>query len=351
MSAHKILPIMAFVFCLSCAAAGTSCSKDKDDPIFFPPTGTSTGTGTNTGTGTGTETGTGTGSGTGTTLTIFATDLESETTAEPANAIELIRVNNNPYIVDYMDIWYEGGIETDRYARIVPDPDNASNNVLHFWLKNAAILNPRWGTFKGRVQAGLSPYLYEEIKETTNIVQTHRMFLHPDLEYYKTYPDENTWFVLYELWIGTSWRNHPYPFLIGLNIAKPAGNNTELYFYTHARGYNYQDKQWNETVWWEVNPTFTVPMGEWLDVRIEYKQGNESAGRFVVKIKRENAPDYETIFDITNWTYNPKSPTPVPVTQINPLKLYTSDKIIKHITDNSGVAQIYWDDLKVTTVK
>ena len=277
---------------------------------------------------------------------VFETYLEAETDARPVSAIDLIKISNPDSMVGYSSVFYEDGFEADRYARIVPDPVGApSNNVLHFWLQNAAISNPPWG-MKGRVQADIFPD-----GEITNIVQAHRLFLHPDMALYKTYPDENTWFVIHDFWVGVPWDSppEPYPFLIGLNIVKPVGIGTDLYFSVSGRGYNYTDGAWNESAWAETNLTFPVPIGEWLDVRIVYIQGNDKNGRYGFAVKKANDADYVTVFDITNWTYNPKSPTPVPIFQISGMKAYTSDKLLQHFANNSGAVQIYWDDIKMTT--
>ena len=64
-------------------------------------------------------------------------------------------------------------------------------------------------------------------------------------------------------------------------------------------------------------------------------------------VKRENEDNFTTVFDITNWTYHPDSPEVVPMTSWQPLKIYTSSKIVDFIRKNGGVTQLYFDDLEI----
>lgn len=265
------------------------------------------------------------------------TGFEDGTTGSPIDAHESIRISQKLGPVD-LPIQYEGGAPSDRYARIISDPTQTStnNHVLHFWLKNAMI--PTESSFKGRVQLNTSP-------NATELYQTHRMYLHPDIALYKTYPKENTWFTVQEFFMGAPWDWHKNAFRITLNIVKDAGVGKPLLFMVTGSTYNNNNGKW-EPLWNQVNENYEVPIGEWLDVQIGYKQGDSSDGAFFVNIKKDGK--YSSLLSVKNWTYNPKSPTPVPLTNYYPLKLYTSKTIIDHIRNNGGVAQIYWDDLKIT---
>jgi hypothetical protein len=90
-----------------------------------------------------------------------------------------------------------------------------------------------------------------------------------------------------------------------------------------------------------------VAIGEWLNVEVGYKQGDEDSGRFYLAVGRASDESMTTLFDVTNWTYHPQAPEPIPLTRWNPLKLYTSGEVIDHIRASGGVAQIYWDDLEL----
>lgn len=242
-----------------------------------------------------------------------------------------------------LPIQYEGGKSSDRFAKIVPDPTQPDNNVLQFWLKNAEVAGYRKGSKKGRVQVNI-PKLNDKA-----IVAKYRMYLHPDLKHYKTYPKRSGWFTISELWMGENWTNeYRYPFRISLGIAKDKGANKPLGFHVSATTDVSPGKseKWVKS-WSAVNEDFEVPLGEWLDIELGYRQGDAKSGRFYLTIKREQDTEATTIFDITNWTYSPNAKKPIPLTTFQPLKIYTSEAIISHIRKKGGAAQIYFDDFEI----
>ena len=240
-----------------------------------------------------------------------------------------------------VQIQYEGGTGKDRAAEVIADPTRQGNRVLQYWIENARIPGDRGGYYKGRIQLQFS-----DINKTA-VFTRYRMYLHPDLNHYRSYPGANNWFNIMTLWVGDN--RHPYPFKLSLNIGKDKGVGAPLYFIatgdirTGGRpGYG----KW-ETIWGDIGGKFEVPVGEWLDMEVGYRQGDKSSGRFYVAVKRASERSMHTVFDITNWTYHPQSPAPVPLVNWNPLKLYTSGSIIDHIRSKGGVARIYWDDLEI----
>jgi hypothetical protein len=236
-------------------------------------------------------------------------------------------------------IYYEAGGPEDRFAKVVPDPASNSNHVLQFWLKNAKVPGQRAGRHKGRIQLSLSDMKF------TEAYQRYRIYLSPDLKLYRANPKENSWFTINELWFGASWKGDRYPFRITLGIAKEKGADKPLLFTVSGDKFVNSSK-W-QPVWAEANKQFEIPIGEWLDVELGYKQGDKRSGRFYLAVKRESDTSMTTLFDIHDWTYNPDAPAPVPLTSWQPLKLYTSGEIIDYINNHGGVAQLYFDDLKI----
>ena len=129
-----------------------------------------------------------------------------------------------------------------------------------------------------------------------------------------------------------------------MNLVKEAGVGKPLLL--SADGSQFKSKKW-VPLWSTGNYDFTLPTGVWIDVEMYYKQGDKNSGRFWVKMKRPEDTAMVTVIDVHNFTYDPNSPTPVPMTTWDPLKLYTSGKVIDHIRNEGGIAQIYWDDLEV----
>ncbi len=236
-------------------------------------------------------------------------------------------------------IQYEVGTYSDRFAKVIADPTSAGNKVLQYWMKHARIPGQRPGYYKGRIQLHLSGVNKPEV------YQRYRMYLHPDLNMYRSYPEENRWFTIMTLWVGAP----QHPFKISLNIGKEKGVGKPLYFLATGdvrTGGKAGHGKW-KTVWGQVNRAFEVPVGKWMHVEAGYKQGNNQSGRFYLAVRRESDASMTTIFDITDWTYHPQAPRPIPLTNWHPLKLYTAGGVIDHIRANGGVAQIYWDDLEI----
>lgn len=240
-----------------------------------------------------------------------------------------------------LPILYEAGTLADRFAQVITDPTQAGNQVLQFWLKNGVIPAAREGYYKGRIQLNVG-----SLNETF-VYQRMRMYLHPDLAWYRDYPKGNNWFVISEFWSGDA--DDPYPFKISLNLAKDVGIGKPLYFRVTGDirtggtpGYG----KW-ESIWSRDKKAFEVPVGEWLDVELAYLQGDAQTGRFYLAVKRVSDPAMTVIFNVKNWTYHSSAPQPVPLTAWQPLKLYTSSAILDNINQYGGVAQIYWDDLEI----
>jgi len=55
----------------------------------------------------------------------------------------------------------------------------------------------------------------------------------------------------------------------------------------------------------------------------------------------------QVIFDLTKVTHNSTDPNPNGVSDFNPIKLYTSKKLIEYMHGEGKTLQIYWDDFKL----
>jgi hypothetical protein len=239
-------------------------------------------------------------------------------------------------------IMYEGGDDKDRKARIVADPEDPANRVMHFWLKNARVPDQKKGKFKGRIQVN-----FPNVNKTS-LFMRYRLYLHPDVAFYTELPKQSTRFIVGSMWMGQVWKGHKHPFKLSLRIAKPKGVGTKLYFVAAGGTYvggDVRRGKWKD-VWAEAGYNFEVPIGEWIDIEVGYKAGDKKTGRYYLGAKRARDSSFTTVFDVTNWTYNPQSPEPVPITNIQPIKLYSSGSVIDFIRKKGGVAQVYWDDFE-----
>jgi len=243
-----------------------------------------------------------------------------------------------------MSIFYENvGDINDRHAQLAPDPTDPTNTVLHFWLKNALVETGFNNHTKGRIQSGFPGHL----NNATEIYSKQRMFIHEDLNLLHSYPpNADQWWlgiIIQELWLGAAWEGHPNPSAIGLTIFSYQNN-----FYLNILNRAMPEL---DAIWEYTNVMTPIPVGEWFDIEIAYKMGDENTGRFVIAITPDSTNIRTVLFNITNITYDPDADLPdatgpVPATHWNPQKIYASDNTIHHIRDNGGTAQFYFDDFE-----
>ncbi|MDP3180668.1 MAG: hypothetical protein Q8M67_02530 [Bacteroidota bacterium] len=246
--------------------------------------------------------------------------------------------DNHPDIGNF-NLQYQGGDSTMRFAKIIPEPGNPANHVLQFWLDK-----PNVGGSKGRIQGNI--YGNKGMKE---FYQSVRIFLPNDFNTVRTFPDKISWLTIAEFWNNVTWnQNVPYGFRITLGIGKPVTTESDLYFILDGQDCELfaDDSQKYTTLWSETNQKVKVPIGQWFTLEYYYKEGDGSNGKFYMTIQA-NGVKKEVIYDLTKITHNTKDPNPDGVTDFNPIKLYTSKKLIDYMGSKNKTLQIYWDDFKL----
>lgn len=246
--------------------------------------------------------------------------------------------DNHPDIGNF-SLQYQGGDSTQRFAKIIPEPGNPSNHVLHFWLNQ-----PNVEGSKGRIQGNI--YGNKGMKE---FYQSERVFLTNDFNTVRTFPDKISWLTIAEFWNNITWsQTVPYGFRITLGIGKPIAAESDLYFILDGQDCQLfaDGNQKYTTLWSETNQKVKVPIGKWFTLEYYYKEGNAENGKFYMTIQPEGGKK-EIIFDLTVITHNTKDPNPDGVTDFNPIKLYTSKQLINYMKSQGKTLQIYWDDLKL----
>jgi len=242
--------------------------------------------------------------------------------------------------VGIFSLQYQGGTESQRFAKIIAEPGNPQNHVLHFWLNE-----PNVGGSKGRIQANI----YGGEKGLKEFYQSERIFLHEDFNTVRTFPDEIHWLTIAEFWNNITWSQQvPYGFRITLGIGKPATGTGDLYFILDGQDCQLFENgsQKYTTLWSETNQKVKVPIEKWFTLEYYYKEGDAQNGRFWMAIQPEGG-NKEVIFDLTKVTHNSKDPEPDGVTEFNPMKLYTSKKLIDYMKSQGKTLQIYWDDFEL----
>lgn len=242
---------------------------------------------------------------------------------------------------------YQGADTTKRFARIVPEPDNPENHVLHFRI------NEPWVNSKGsnlaRIQANIYESSDKKVEGIKVLYQTVRLFLHEDMTILKSYHAKIHWLTIMEVWNNHGWVDDPYPFRMTVGMGKPSSAKNGLYFMVDAEDYNYRTASTRggyTKIWNEMNTQIEIPVGKWITLEYYIKEGNDQSGRFYMTMTPEGG-EKSVIFDIRNFTHNTKDLDPQGITLWNPMKLYTSRDLVNFVKSEGKSLQIYYDDFEV----
>jgi len=228
------------------------------------------------------------------------------------------------------------------FAKIIPEPGNPSNHVMHFkmhegWM-NGEFSSARMQCDFYGIRTGLKEFY-----------QTVRIFLPDDMKVVGKYPRPIHWLTILEIWNNVTWSQKvPYGFRITLGMGKVTEEESDLIFILDAEDCELFEngRQRYTKVWVDKNHDIKVPIGEWFTMHYYFKEGDDKSGRFITVIETEKH-GRQTVFDITNYTHNTGDPAPDGVTEFNPFKLYTSMDLANFIKAQDKTLQIYWDDFKL----
>lgn len=253
-------------------------------------------------------------------------------------------IDNSSYL-GLFNLQYQGGDTTMRIARIVPEPGNPENQVLHFWLNEPNVNNGS----KARIQANIYESQNDKINGTKELYQSVRLYLPEDMEVVKKYPNKISWLTILEVWNNIQWIDDPFPYRLTVGIGKPSAESRDLHFMVDAEDYEYateSSKGRYVELWHDMNTNVSVPIGNWVVLEYYLKEGNQQNGRFYMAMTPEGG-EKQVIFDIRNFTHNTNDPNPDGITLWNPMKLYTSKDLVNYIRGEGKTLQVYWDDLEI----
>ncbi|MEO6566649.1 MAG: hypothetical protein ABIO63_11530 [Casimicrobiaceae bacterium] len=250
----------------------------------------------------------------------------------PSNAVD----------INSLSIQLAGGDGSERRARLVADPNDPGNELLHFWLRSANVRDANNQPYKGRVQ--FNSYSTEAVG-VREVKFSARMFITSDINLLRNMRNSFSWMTISEWWNNASWTGEKFPFRITVNIAKPSAvAGSPLNFSVVAQSQDAGSGAWNNALWRATNTQVQVPVGQWVTIEYFFREGTSSNGRFYMAM----VPDGGTrkvLFDVTGWTRHPDDPAPDGIKHINPMKLYTSKVLIDNVRNAGGVLQMYWDDI------
>ncbi len=264
----------------------------------------------------------------------------------PRQALSCVNAVNNGQQTHVKLAWpvfqFQGGRSDERFVVISKDVENAANDVLHFGLRNPNVEVSHGHFPKGRVQMNF--YRNEGIKQLKMKV---RMYLHPNMSLIRSYSEPMDWLTISEWWNNAGWTGEPYPFRISVNIVKEkASAEAPLFFQVKAETLNPIKRRWAGRVWKETARDFAIPVGRWINLEYGFREGDATRGRFFMAATPEGGAR-SILFDITSYTHHPDDPSPDGLSDFNPLKLYTSGKLINHVRSLNGTMEIFWDNLDV----
>jgi len=244
--------------------------------------------------------------------------------------------------IGFVEIGYEDGDDSQRKASIVDDPDSTGNEVLKFQIFEPHV--KEGSNRKGRVQ--LAVHDNNCIKE---IYQTVKLKLHPDLAYYEDRSDRLFWFTLFEFWNNGAWTKEKYPFRVSVNLNKEDGVGSPINFRVKSDFQKCRTCKWKE-VWGETATSFPVVYGEWMEIELYIKEGDENNGRFYMSVTPENGSK-TVLFDLYYTTQHPKEKCADGFTHFEAMKIYVGEDDINYMNDANKELAIYWDDWKLSQNK
>ncbi len=234
---------------------------------------------------------------------------------------------------------YTGGDASKRYARIVDDPTNPKNKVLHFWL------NDYWLASENQEKARVQLEFHGIKSGFKELYQSVRVYLPEDFNTVKEYPKALGWLTIAEFWNNEWWSaGEEHGFRMSMGIGKDAGTVEHLFLTLGSENAGFKE------VWNATNPTVKVPVCKWFTLEYYIKEGNADNGRFYLAITPDGE-EKQVICDVHNFTHNTSDTNPDGITAYNPIKLYTSKELVSFMKSKGKTLQIYWDDLKLWVPK
>ena len=234
---------------------------------------------------------------------------------------------------------YTGGDASKRYARIVDDPTNPKNKILHFWL------NDYWLASENQEKARVQLEFHGIKGGFKELYQSVRVYLPEDFNTVKEYPKALGWLTIAEFWNNEWWSaGEEHGLRMSMGIGKDAGTVEHLFITLGSENAGFKE------VWNATNPTVKVPVCKWFTLEYYIKEGNADNGRFYLAITPDGE-EKQVICDVHNFTHNTSDTNPDGITAYNPIKLYTSKELVSFMKSKGKTLQIYWDDLKLWVPK
>jgi hypothetical protein len=242
-------------------------------------------------------------------------------------------------------VFYEGGDESMRYARVETDPINSANHVLHFWVNQANAMNGQ----KARVQ---TTFHRDQNKGLKVLSFSVRLFIHPDMKLLEQFPgsigashwiNQTQWVSIMEFWNQTG-QTSDYKFRTTLALEKAEGAGNPIYL--SLQGDDTYGKNTFNTLWFQKSK-MSLPYGKWMTFKVYLKEGDANTGRARIELAIDGGKS-KTLFDVKGYTHSRGDTHPDGFTDFTPMKLYAGKAVTDFVRSKGGALQLYWDDLSIT---
>lgn len=161
------------------------------------------------------------------------------------------------------------------------------------------------------------------------------------------YPKAISWLTLSEWWNNPGWKDYKYPFRISVGLTQGMPSvDRNLYFSAKAQTLDENTGKWNEPLWQTTAYHFPVPEGKWMTWKYVFREGDASSGFFSLVVEEKGRSPVKVI-EINNYTHHPDDPAPDGLTHFNPIKLYTSRRLIEHVRARGGNLSVCWDNIMI----
>ena len=167
-------------------------------------------------------------------------------------------------------------------------------------------------------------------KDSTDLGVYHtrqRMYLNPEIEHLENYPDDITWFTLFEIWNerNPNWDgSESGSARWGLSINKEKGVGSKLFWRFKGETMQPESDGKNYLIPKSYNKNVSIPFGKWFTLDFYMKRGEQNNGEIKISIKVDGEPE-QTVFHLFGSTVYPNHPE-LKLNSWQPFKLYLDNK-------------------------
>lgn len=239
-------------------------------------------------------------------------------------------------------VFFQQGSDWQRSVAIAADPAGTSNRVLSFEVDQAHIEEQKGSRKKARVQ--VSAYGNRGLHE---VRVKARMYLGEGFGRLVKSGEPVRWLTIAEFWADPVWKGGTHPFRISVNLVRPRlANDKGFKLGVRGQRYNQITKTWIETLWEVETAEFVIPVEEWITIEYSLRSSPDQHGRFLLSLA-SNGAELRPVVNLRVPTRDPRDVSGRYIDDFNPIKLYTSDRIVGIARRFGESLKIYWDELDI----